>query len=162
MTVGVWESGERLSQWGKALLPGEILRNLAFLPAAGSCLDLAAVAPQWQKKTAGISCRCLLLPGDAEIEGISADWVVSYGLSRRDTLTLSALGEGRLWVALQRELVTVEGTLLEGQEIPLDNRENLPPLEALFCVGMQLLLGVPPEKVRLERGNTVNLKDSRE
>ena len=155
VTVEVWEQGNRLSGLLEECLPGQLKGAAVFLPA-GRCFgerkpDLAVVSPQWNGGPMAGDCRCLLIPGNAGKAGsLSAGWVVSYGLDRRDTLTLSAMEPGRLWAALQREIVTLDGTVVEGQEFPLSNRRELPPMEALACVGVQLLLGIPPEGVRLE------------
>ena len=154
-TVEVWEQGNRLSGLLRGLLPETVWRGTVFLPA-GRCFgerkpDLAVVSPQWNGGLMAGDCRCLLIPGNVGTAGgLSAGWVVSYGLDRRDTLTLSAMEPGKLWSALQREIVTLDGTVVEGQEFPLSNRRELPPMEALACVGVQLLLGIPPEGVRLE------------
>lgn len=68
--------------------------------------------------------------------GIQAETVVTYGLSHRDSLTLSSLSEPVLCV--QRALPRLEGGSVEPQEIPL------PPLPGeaeilLPLLGMRLL-----------------------
>ena len=94
-------------------------------------------------------CRVVLLPGDCGIgpERLSAASAVSYGLSPRDTLTLSSREGDRLWCALQRELVTVDGAVVERQEFPAALPPALEPLSALAAAGALLLLGVPPERL---------------
>ena len=64
-------------------------------------------------------CRVLLVPGDctAPLERITAETVVTYGLSSRDSLTLSSLAEPVLCV--QRQLPRPGGGVLEPQEFPL-------------------------------------------
>lgn len=149
VTVEVREEGNRLLGILRARLPGEMAR---ILPAGERRADLVLLAPGWREGETAGDCRCLLLPGTmGGLTGrLHAGWVVSYGLDRRDTLTLSSMERGRLLVALQRELVTLDGTTVEGQEFPLSNGSGLSPMAALACVGVQLLLGVPPENVRLE------------
>ena len=94
-----------------------------------------------------VACRTVLLPGDAGelLEGVHAASAVSYGTSPRDSLTISSREGRRMWAALQRELVTVDGQVVERQEFPLpaDTREG--ELAALAVAGALLLLGVPPE-----------------
>ena len=65
-------------------------------------------------------CRALLLPGHLASpgRGIPAAWVVSYGLTRRDTLTFSSLAQDTLCLALQQELVTLGGVCREPQDPP--------------------------------------------
>ena len=94
-------------------------------------------------------CRTVLLPGEAGLwmEGLQAASAVSYGVSSRDSLTISSREEERLWVALQRELVTVEGQVVERQEFPLLLERGAEALPALAAAGALLLLGVPPEEL---------------
>ena len=95
------------------------------------------------------ACRTILLPGDAGglLEGLRAASAVSYGDSPRDSLTISSREEGRLWAALQRELVTVDGQVVERQEFPLPLSSPTEELSALAVAGALLLLGVPPESL---------------
>ncbi len=83
-------------------------------------------------------CRLLLASGDCpeRLTGIQAETVVTYGLSPRDSLTLSSLTEPLLCV--QRALPRLDGTIIDPQEIPL------PPLpapaeELLPLLGLRLL-----------------------
>ena len=64
-------------------------------------------------------CRVLLAPGDRalSLEHVSAETVVTYGLSHRDSLTLSSLAEPVLCV--QRQLPRPDGTVIEPQQFPL-------------------------------------------
>ena len=83
-------------------------------------------------------CRVLLAPGDQapELRNVAAEAVVTYGLSSRDSLTLSSLAEPVLCV--QRRLPRPDGAVIEPQEFPL------PPLpapaeELLPLLGLRLL-----------------------
>ena len=95
------------------------------------------------------ACRTLLLPGEAVRlpGGLRAASAVSYGPSPRDSLTISSRERDRLWAALQRDVVTVDGRVVERQEfsVPLEGGEDLMP--ALAAVGALVLLGVPPEEL---------------
>ena len=94
-------------------------------------------------------CRTVLLPGQAGelLRTKQAASAVSYGPSPRDTLTLSSREGDHLWAALQRELVTVDGRVVEPQEFPLELEENTTSMSALAAAGALLLLGVPPEQI---------------
>ena len=134
------------------------LRALSSAPAGRA--DLVVVSPDLiQVPSAPTACRALLAPGSlAHLAGeLSAAWVVSYGLTPRDTLTFSSLGQDTLCLALQRELVTLSGDCLEPQEWPLPRQSQASPLFLLACAGLQLLLGVPPAEVRLGRGSGASL-----
>ena len=99
------------------------------------------------------ACRTILLPGDTcgLPEGLRAASAVSYGTSPRNSLTLSSRRGERLWAALQRELVTVDGAVVERQEFSLAPPPGLEPLSALAAAGALLLLGVPPGALELGR-----------
>ena len=92
------------------------------------------------------ACRTALLPGDIRglPEGLRAASAVSYGTVPKNSLTVSSRREGRLWAALQRELVTVEGLVVEQQEFPVPLPRGMGELAALAAAGALVLLGVPP------------------
>ncbi len=96
-----------------------------------------------------LTSRTALLPGNLAggLGGLWVDSAVSYGTGSRDTLTLSSREEGRLWAALQREVVTVDGALVERQEFPLRLRPGVEENTLLAQAGALVLLGVPPQKV---------------
>ena len=75
---------------------------------------------------------------------------VSYGSSPRDSLTISSREGDRLWAALQRELVTLGGQVVERQEFPLPLGPDGRAMSDLAVAGALLLLGVPPEELEGE------------
>lgn len=83
-------------------------------------------------------CRVLLVPGDwaPSLDHIAAETVVTYGLSHRDSLTLSSLAEPVLCV--QRLLPRPDGGLIEPQEFPLGDLPG-PAVELLPLLGLRLL-----------------------
>lgn len=96
----------------------------------------------------------MLLPGGAGglLSGLDPAAAVSYGTGPRDTLTLSSREGRQLWCAIQRELVTVEGRVVERQELPLRlPGSHVSPVCAGGGGGL-LLLGVPPEELGRDRG----------
>ncbi len=92
-------------------------------------------------------CRTVLLPGGTSGLPLRAASAVSYGASPRDSLTLSSREGDTLWAALQRELVTVDGQVVERQEFPLRLEPGAGELPSLAAAGALLLLGVPPEEL---------------
>lgn len=92
-------------------------------------------------------CRTVLLPGDAPAQHwqLQAASAVSYGPGPRDTLTLSSREGNRLWLALQREVVTVQGQVVERQEFPFRSAADQSTQAALAVAGALLLLGVRPD-----------------
>ena len=93
-------------------------------------------------------CRTVLLPGEMGGAPLQAASAVSYGVSPRDSLTISSREGELLWAALQRELVTVDGQVVERQEFPLRLKQGESAMPALAAAGALLLLGVPPEELR--------------
>ena len=92
-------------------------------------------------------CRTVLLPGGMGGVLPQAASAVSYGTSPRDSLTISSREGSTLWAALQRELVTVDGRVVERQEFPLRLEPGAGELPSLAAAGALLLLGVPPEEL---------------
>lgn len=86
-----------------------------------------------------VQCRILLVPGDCppvRLSHIQAENVVSYGLSPRDSLTLSSLRSPVLCV--QRALPRPNGGVIEPQEFPLPDLRS--PAEGLLpLLGLRLL-----------------------
>ena len=119
----------------RRVLRGEELREhiwplLALTP--GGCRALAG------RRESGVVCRLLLVPGDLPVlpAQIRAETVVSYGLSPRDSLTLSSLAEPVLCV--QRALPRPDGAVIDPQEFPLPPLPG--PAEALLPIlGLRLL-----------------------
>lgn len=132
-----------------------ILRGLAAHGGLrGRCASvshpaLLVVSPQAAARRIPLprQCRTVLLPGGMKDRSfpLQAASAVSYGASPRDTLTLSSREGDILWAALQRELVTVYGRVVERQEFPLRLDPGAGELPSLAAAGALLLLGVPPE-----------------
>lgn len=105
------------------------------LSAAGC--RLLADAPE-----AVCACGTVLLPSDwscLTARQVRAERVVSCGLSPRDSLTFSSMGDRDAVVCVQRALIRPDGGQVEPQELPLDciggQTEDL-----LVVVGLGFLL----------------------
>ena len=123
-------------QWLPFLPPGVRCPRSECLH--GSAWELLALTPEGVRRISGraVRCRRLLLPGDCPAP-IPAHSVISYGLSPRDSLTLSGLREPVL--CIQRTLPGPDGAPLEPQEIPLPSLPG-PPEALLGLLGLRLLL----------------------
>lgn len=145
--VGVWSGKERLGR----RLEARLGRRFAFFTGAHPAdftqrpPALLVIAPDATGLAGAglIRPRVALLPGDSvalarRVRAVSA---VSYGLGRRNTLTLSSMEGGNVSVALQRELMTLSGAGVERQEwvLPYDHAQESPE-EFLCLVGALLLL----------------------
>ena len=111
-------------------------------------LFIALAADGSSAPSPGLRCRALLVPGDEQIEGvlrIPSQWVVSFGLSGKDSITLSSIEPDASVLALQRELVTLDGRVIERQEIPLPIPPATGAAGLMPMYGALLLMGVRPE-----------------
>ena len=152
--VGFWETAPSLSAGLEGILARmgiQLVRGRHPAQLAAARLDLLAIAPDaagWAGAGA-ISCRMVLLPGGtgAPAQGLRVPCAVSYGSSPRDSLTLSSLEGDRLCLAVQRELITLDGCVVDRQEIPL----ALPPGQSAQTVlaraGVLLLAGTAPARL---------------
>lgn len=88
------------------------------------------------------ACGTVLLPSDwscLTTRQVRAERVVSCGLSSRDSLTFSSMGDRNAVVCVQRVLIRPDGGQVEPQELPLgclgSQTEDL-----LAVIGLGLLL----------------------
>lgn len=123
-------------QWLPFLPPQVRCPSMQELPL--SRWALLALTPDGARAIGGVQlrCKCLLLPGDCPVR-TTAPAVISYGLSARDSLTLSGVRQPVL--CIQRTLPGPDGALLEPQEIPLGELPG-PPETLLGLLGLRLLL----------------------
>lgn len=149
--VGIWERNEGLKQALEEELVGRGMPRPVLLGAkhpaelTGEFLDLLVVSPRaagWAG-AAGLNCRLLLLPGSAGVlaRGMQVEGAVSYGSGLKNTITVSSIEGDRVCIAVQRELVTVDGDVVERQELVLSHPEQEDTELLLARVGALLLLG---------------------
>lgn len=150
--VGIWERGEGL----RAAIEEDLKKSGLPLPVLigaqhpvillGENMDLLVVSPGaagWAG-AGGLHCRLALVPEGAGVlmKGLKAEGVVSYGSGTKNTITLSSLEENRICLAIQRELVTVEGNMVERQELVLPYpQQGQTPEFFMARIGALLLLG---------------------
>ena len=107
--------------------------------------DLLALTEDGGKRLAEekLICGCgtLLLPGyqgELAMSRVRAERVISYGLSPKDSLTMSSL-EDTAVLCVQRALTRPDGGIIEPQELPLPILP-LSPENQLFVFGLRLLM----------------------
>ncbi len=113
-------------------------------------LLVLAASSELPEAASPLSCRRVLVPGekaDAAARVLSSECAVSYGMSPKDSLTFSSTARERLVLAIQRELVTLDGVVLERQELPIRAWAEAELRILLASAGTLLLLGVPPERM---------------
>lgn len=123
--------------WLERLPPG-VLGAESPAALAGRTWDLLALTRRGREalsRTAA-ACRTLLVPGDGP-PPLPAEVVITWGLSPRDSLTLSSLTEPVLCV--QRSLPRPDGAVIEPQEFPLPPLPGSPE-DLLPLLGLRLLL----------------------
>lgn len=122
------------ADWEVRLPPG-VRRVETAEPLAARLWDVLALTGQGSLGAVVPRCRILLAPGEG-LPTVQPERVITYGLSPRDSLTLSSLAEPVLCV--QRALPRPDGMVIEPQELPLP---PLPaPAEALLpLLGLRLL-----------------------
>lgn len=120
------------------LLPAEICYLWNAMAVCRKRWDLLTLTPMGcalLPEPAAVTAGILLLPGDCPRSDLRAGTVVTYGLSPRDSITLSSLREPVLCV--QRALPLLRGGVLEPQEFPLPGLAGAEGL--LPCVSARLL-----------------------
>jgi hypothetical protein len=76
---------------------------------------------------------------------VTAKQTVTYGLGAKNTITLSSRSDEGCLLSLQRDIVTLDGSRLERQEILLPPLKQ--PEKALAAAGALLVAGCPPDKL---------------
>ena len=114
---------------------------------AGARPDLVVVSPGTRLPEAPggdpIRCGALLLPDGAPTGRFEPGCVVNYGMSPRDTVTFSSIGETECVISLQRELPTLDGGVLDQQEFIV--RRDGGTGVTLAKSGALLIMGLEPE-----------------
>lgn len=148
--VGVWERGGAVFAALTAAAGGKADFFCAAHPVElmGRDLALLVVAPDAQGwGGAGVlHCRTALVPGAAGPQAgrLKADSAVSYGAAAKNSITVSSLEGDKIVLAIQRELVTVSGAVVERQELVLPFPAGTDSDRFLCLAGALLLLDVPP------------------
>lgn len=127
--------------WGGWLPPG-ILQVGSAEELTERNWDILAFVGDGGSMPQTVSCRVALVPGNGcvDLTGVQAETVVTWGLSPRDSLTLSSLSDPVLCV--QRALPRPDGGVVEPQELPLPRlpapAEQMLPLLGLWLLRMPL------------------------
>ncbi|MDR0905650.1 MAG: hypothetical protein LBN00_05685 [Oscillospiraceae bacterium] len=118
------------------------LRASGVAVTAGNRADVVVVSPRY-RGAANVECGTVLTPDGGAITALGAKNVVTYGMSPRATLTLSSLGETTAMLAVQREIATAHGTVVEEQEIKVTAGKSADA--TLAAAGASIMLGLIPK-----------------
>jgi len=98
----------------------------------------AKKAPPAGKK---IRCGILLMPGDMDPDFIKADNTVRYGLSERDSVSLSSIKSRECVMAIKNEINALNGRKLEVQEIKIQRKGGMNLMDLMASDACVLLMG---------------------
>ena len=68
-----------------------------------------------------ISSHILIVPDDVTIRDSSAQCVITYGLSPKNSVTLSSTDNNKYTLAIQRDIISLGGSIVLRQEFSLDS-----------------------------------------
>lgn len=149
-TVGIWARNDGVFHTTQRTvenlgLSAHLLKGRHPADFTDGILDLLCMTPSatgWAGAPT-VQCRMLLLPGGMGplARGLRPSCAVSYGTSPKDTLTLSSLEGEQICLALQREVITLDGYLVEEQEWVLPFPPQWEPMNYLAVAGVLLALG---------------------
>lgn len=133
-----------IKEYGGGLDTVIIVKASSLEELRGSHPDVLVLSEESSKDpsgdTAHIRCGILLLPGDGDAEAFDAECIVTYGMSPKNTITLSSISEESCVLAIQRELLTSSGDMLDRQEFKI--RGGMRPGCLLPVAGALLILGI--------------------
>jgi hypothetical protein len=115
-------------------------------------IDLLVISPNAHLSgKSALKAKCILLPGTLleSLCCVASEYVITYGMSPRDTLTISSINEEEVVISMQRELVTLFGEILERQDLPKIPLQQSSPEKILSVTGALLSIGIPFESIRI-------------
>lgn len=110
--------------------------------------DLCVYEPNFSK-TAHACCASLAIIPDTmhPIQLQKSEHVITYGLCQKNTVTVSSLVQKDLVIAIQREIPTLAGEMVDAQEFHVKLSQFGDINDALAIVSTLLVSGVSPEKI---------------
>ncbi|GHV05676.1 hypothetical protein FACS1894217_02970 [Clostridia bacterium] len=134
MTVGLWAKPHSMLK--------SLLGDIQVLERSQIC-DLMVsdgVLPDvWRP----CECKIAVIPGDAspDLRYVRAGRVVTYGLSPRNTVTVSSMTDKYLMLAIQNEILNLDRRRVECQEFFAPRPRAVPPDTAIAAATALLVLG---------------------
>ena len=118
--------------------------------------DLVVVSPGFARNAdmcETLRCETLLTPDGLFYSPPGAKSVVTYGMSPRSPFTLSSVGEERCILAIQRDVVTSSGKVVEEQELDVSPSGGTDT--TLAAAGGRILLGLSARPQSYISNNTI-------
>ena len=92
----------------------------SILPhSSGAGFDALLVFPDTDISDYDLSCRILIVPDDVNVKNSSAQCVITYGFSPKNSITLSSMENNKYTLAIQRDIISLESTIVLRQEFSL-------------------------------------------
>ena len=114
-------------------------------------LDICILESGYEKSNSFPQANTVIVPDICSVSTINQlnpKSVITYGLSCKNTVTVSSLIQSKLVISVQREIVSLEKKRIVEQEFSIDLK-NSSQIEALLAsVSLLLLLDVPIETIK--------------
>ena len=114
----------------------------AHLAESDVPFDLGLFAPEYNANSVSFSAKIVVAPDTLNpslIQTCALHHVVTYGLCRKNTVTVSSLIDGKLVVSIQRDIVTLSDAHVDEQEFHV-GLNNPDAADAVLAVVTSLLL----------------------
>lgn len=143
-TIAVLESGNGVQKLLREKLDARHFRLAQPTENAPLHCALLVVTPDWCGEAPQARCRILLTPSGkaAQLGNVRADWVVSVGAGKRESISFSSLEPDGLTLSIRREIPTLSGRVLDVQELPRSVSGGTPE-EMLTACAAALLAEAP-------------------
>lgn len=116
ITVTVWSDNIRFRNEISNALKHE--NNITI---DNNCLSPDILIMQKNKSNVSVKANILIMLNDKLFDNVDAQIAISCGVSDKNTLTLSSSETGQEMASLQREILSINGKILEPREIDLSN-----------------------------------------
>lgn len=103
------------------LRESNVLLECVNLKSSGTEYDALLVSQGADISAYKISNHILIVPDDVTIRDSSAQCVITYGLSPKNSVTLSSTDNNKYTLAIQRDIISLGGSIVLRQEFSLDS-----------------------------------------
>lgn len=114
-------------------------------------LDICILESGYEKSNSFPQADTVIVPDICSVSTISQlnpKSVITYGLSCKNTVTVSSLIQNKLIISVQREIVSLEKKRIVEQEFSIDVKDSSQIEALLASVSLLLLLDVPIETIK--------------
>lgn len=139
---------------GKAIaIPNDDAKTVAIVVSSEPYdsnlrFDLCVYEPNFCRSTGTFSTALAIIPDSCSPRQFkNAESVITYGLCRKNTVTVSSLIGQDLVISVQREIPTLTGSIVDAQEFHVLLPEVDDVDDVLAVVSTLLALGVDPKKI---------------